>query len=78
MAVGRAALQRFLPERFATCWLDLHSPSDWTNNGLTELERQVHEWKLTPTETEGYEKAEVKRAVCIRMNYQVKPWKAGK
>ena len=59
MAVGRAVLQRFLPKRFATRWLDLHSPSDWTNKGLAELERQVHEWKLTPTETEGYEKAEV-------------------
>lgn len=59
MAVGRAVLQRFLPKRFATRWLDLHSPSDWTNKGLAELERQVHEWKLIPTETEGYDKAEV-------------------
>jgi predicted Rossmann fold flavoprotein len=59
MAGGRAALQRFLPKRFATRWLDLHSPSDWTDKGLTELERQVHEWQVTPIETEGYEKAEV-------------------
>jgi hypothetical protein len=59
IAGGRAVLQRFLSKRFATRWLDLHSPSDWTNKGLAELERQVHEWKVTPIETEGYEKAEV-------------------
>jgi predicted Rossmann fold flavoprotein len=59
IAVVRSALQRILPKRFATRWLDLHSPSDWTNEGLARLERQVHEWKVTPTETEGYEKAEV-------------------
>jgi len=59
IAVGQAALQRFLPKRFATRWLDLHSPSGWTDKELAELERQVHEWELTPTETEGYEKAEV-------------------
>jgi predicted flavoprotein YhiN len=43
----------------ATRWLDLHASSDWSNQGLVELERQAHEWKLTPAGTEGYEKAEV-------------------
>jgi hypothetical protein len=59
LAVARAAFQRILPKRFATRWLDLHTPPNWTNQALAELERQAHEWTLTPADTEGYEKAEV-------------------
>jgi predicted Rossmann fold flavoprotein len=59
LAAARSAFQRLLPKRFATRWLDLHAPSAWTNQGLADLERQVHGWTLTPAGTEGYEKAEV-------------------
>ena len=59
MASARSVLQRILPKRFATRWLDLHAPSDWTSQSLEELDRQVHKWTLTPADTEGYEKAEV-------------------
>lgn len=59
VAAARAAFQRVLPKRFAARWLESHAPSAWTNPALTELERQVHEWTLTPADTEGYEKAEV-------------------
>jgi predicted Rossmann fold flavoprotein len=59
MATGRSAFQRILPKRFATRWLDLHTPPNWTNQVLAELERQTHEWTFTPAETEGYEKTEV-------------------
>ncbi len=59
MATARSVFQRILPKRFATRWLDLHASSDWTNQSLAELERQVHNWTLTPADTEGYEKAEV-------------------
>jgi hypothetical protein len=58
-ATARAALQAVLPNRLASRWLDLHVPDAWTNQALTELERQVHEWTVTPVDTEGYEKAEV-------------------
>ena len=58
-AAARAALQAFLPNRFAARWLDFHAPPGWTNQALAELERQVHEWTLRPADTEGYEKAEV-------------------
>ena len=58
-AAARLALQEVLPNRLVRRWLDLHLPSAWTNQALTELERQVHEWTLTPVDTEGYEKAEV-------------------
>jgi len=55
----RSVFQHFLPKRFATRWLDLHAPSDWSNRALAELERQAHQWSLTPAATEGYDKAEV-------------------
>jgi predicted Rossmann fold flavoprotein len=59
MATMRSALQGILPNRFAARWLDLHAPANWTNPSLEALERQVHEWIVTPADTEGYEKAEV-------------------
>ena len=58
-ATARAALQQFLPNRFAARWLDLHTPPVWTNQALAELERHAHEWMLQPADTEGYRKAEV-------------------
>jgi predicted Rossmann fold flavoprotein len=59
IAAMRSAFQRILPSRFAVRWLDLHAPANWTNKSLEALERQVHEWMVTPEGTEGYEKAEV-------------------
>jgi predicted Rossmann fold flavoprotein len=56
---ARAAFQSFLPKRLATCWLDLHTPSSWTNAALVTLEQQVHNWAVAASGTEGYEKAEV-------------------
>jgi len=59
LAVARSAFQNILPNRLAARWLELHSPTSWTNNANAELERQVHDWTLIPADTEGYEKAEV-------------------
>jgi predicted Rossmann fold flavoprotein len=59
IGAARPVFHRALPKRLATRWLDLHAPPDWTNAALAELERQVHEWTLTPESTEGYRKAEV-------------------
>jgi predicted Rossmann fold flavoprotein len=59
MAAARPAFREFLPHRLATRWLDLHAPPAWTNQALAELERQAHDWCVTPAGTEGYEKAEV-------------------
>jgi predicted Rossmann fold flavoprotein len=55
----KSALRQFLPNRFATRWLDLHAPSGWTNHALAELERAAHNWSVIPAGTEGYDKAEV-------------------
>jgi predicted Rossmann fold flavoprotein len=59
MAAVRTAFQGFLPHRFATRWLDLHTPVAWNNQALAALDWQTHEWVLVPERTEGYEKAEV-------------------
>jgi predicted Rossmann fold flavoprotein len=63
----RAEFRKVLPTRLADRWLDLHVPPQrtiarlnaWTNSALAELQQQVHAWAITPTGTEGYEKAEV-------------------
>ena len=55
----QAELRKFLPHRFADRWLDAHAPTSWTNHALADLEKQMHAWTISPTGTEGYEKAEV-------------------
>ncbi|MBZ5537300.1 MAG: NAD(P)/FAD-dependent oxidoreductase [Acidobacteriia bacterium] len=59
MTAALSAFQGLLPNRLATRWLELHTPSAWTNPALAKLEQQVHEWNLVPAGTEGFEKAEV-------------------
>jgi predicted Rossmann fold flavoprotein len=55
----KAELRAVLPHRLADRWIDLHPPQSWTNHALAELERQTHNWVVSPQGTEGYEKAEV-------------------
>ena len=55
----KAALQNFLPYRFANRWLDVHPPAGWTNTALAELEHALHNWTITPAGSEGFSKAEV-------------------
>lgn len=55
----RTELRKFLPDRLADRRLELHPPVSLTNQALADWERQLHAWKLTPSTTEGYEKAEV-------------------
>ena len=59
LASLKAAFRRVLPNRLAERWVDLHSPSDWTNRGLAQLEQLAHNWEIHPAGTEGYDKAEV-------------------
>src|SRR6266853_2119622 len=59
IAALRAALRRFLPNRLADRWLEIHEPKSLTNTSLKEVERKIHEWALVPAGTEGYGKAEV-------------------
>jgi predicted Rossmann fold flavoprotein len=55
----RAELRKFLPNRLADRWFELHGLSSVTNKDVENLEHQTHTWSLTPAGTEGYEKAEV-------------------
>jgi hypothetical protein len=55
----KAEFRKLLAQRLADRWVDLHAPSAWTNHALEELERTVHAWKVVPSGTEGFEKAEV-------------------
>lgn len=59
LAALRAELRKFLPHRLADRWLDLHAPTSWTNQALAEFEAKLHAWEISPSGTEGYEKAEL-------------------
>jgi predicted Rossmann fold flavoprotein len=59
ITAARAAIQLALPNRFATRWLDAHLPPRWTNEDLARLERELHQWTITPAAIEGFDKAEV-------------------
>jgi predicted Rossmann fold flavoprotein len=55
----RTEFSNFLPHRLAHRWLDLHTPTSWTNQALADLEEKAHAWAISPAGTEGYGKAEV-------------------
>jgi hypothetical protein len=59
LAALKADVHKALPQRLADRWSELHAPKSWTNQALDEFERRLHQWRLTPSGTEGFEKAEV-------------------
>jgi len=58
-SIALGALREGLPARFAERWLAHNLPPSWTNASLDRLEHTLHQWRITPQETEGYAKAEV-------------------
>jgi predicted Rossmann fold flavoprotein len=54
-----SAFEGILAKRFRERWIGLHPPESLTNAGLEQFEESVHNWKVLPSGTEGYEKAEV-------------------
>jgi predicted Rossmann fold flavoprotein len=56
-------LGQLLPQRFAAAWCALYSPSrplkHYNPAELAEVGRKLNQWKVTPTGTEGFKKAEV-------------------
>jgi predicted Rossmann fold flavoprotein len=58
-AAAVAAIRAVLPTRMAERWVAVHAPTDWTNASLAAMEKHLHAWRITPTGTEGYAKAEV-------------------
>jgi hypothetical protein len=59
LTILRAELRKVLPLRLADRWLQLHTPTSWTNSGIGHIEKQIHQWPISPSGTEGYAKAEV-------------------
>ncbi len=59
LSAAKAAFRAVLAERLAERWVELHPPQRWTNRALEELERAAHHWRVMPSGTEGYDKAEV-------------------
>jgi predicted Rossmann fold flavoprotein len=56
---AKAAFRAVLPNRLADRWVELQSTGRWNNAALENLERITHAWPITPSGTEGYDKAEV-------------------
>jgi predicted Rossmann fold flavoprotein len=56
---AKVSFRTRVASRLADRWLDAHVPPSWTNQSLALLEDQIHHWRITPSGTEGYEKAEV-------------------
>jgi predicted Rossmann fold flavoprotein len=56
-------LSRHLPRRFAHAWCELYMVSkplkQYNASELSDVARQIHEMKITPSGTEGFKKAEV-------------------
>ena len=59
MPTLRAELRRILPTRLADRWLELQAPKSFHSAELATFERELHAWTITPSGTEGFEKAEV-------------------
>ena len=58
---GRASslLREYLPHRLADRLIAFAQPASWTNQAIQQLEIKFHRWPITPSGTEGYDKAEV-------------------
>ncbi len=58
-AAASAAWQAAMPRRLAERLLAVAPPASWRTPALIAAEQTLHAWPLTPSGTEGYEKAEV-------------------
>jgi predicted Rossmann fold flavoprotein len=56
-------LSRYLPRRFAMAWCELYQPSKpikrYSTKELQEIANNIHNFRLIPSGTEGFRKAEV-------------------
>jgi len=56
-------LAKHLPRRFAQKWSELHHASKplkrYTSKELSAVASKIHDWRIVPSGTEGYKKAEV-------------------
>ncbi len=59
LEAAQSTLRAVVANRFADRWMELHAPQRWTTAALQDLEREIHRWEVSPSGTEGYDKAEV-------------------
>ncbi len=56
-------LDRYLPKRFVKLWCDLHGApkpiNQYSRQEISAIARDLHDWRLRPGGTEGFNKAEV-------------------
>jgi predicted Rossmann fold flavoprotein len=61
--INPSIVRRELPQRLAQKWLEMYAPPisafQWNRKQIDEFSHRLREWKLTPSGTEGYAKAEV-------------------
>ena len=55
----KSLLREVLPRRLADRWLETHPLAGNSASAFADAERDLHNWKVEPEETEGYGKAEV-------------------
>ncbi|MBZ5624750.1 MAG: NAD(P)/FAD-dependent oxidoreductase [Acidobacteriia bacterium] len=59
----RTIVSRFLPKRLADRWFELHTHvkpvAGVGDREIDAISRELHEWRIEPAGTEGFEKAEV-------------------
>ncbi len=59
----KTVLAQHWPQRFAQAWAEVNSPSkplrQYSNRELREIAERIHHWRVVPSGTEGYRKAEV-------------------
>jgi predicted Rossmann fold flavoprotein len=59
----KTLLGQHWPQRFAQAWTELYAGSkpmrQYSNKELREVAERIHHWRIVPTGTEGYRKAEV-------------------
>jgi predicted Rossmann fold flavoprotein len=58
-AAWKSLLREILPRRLADRWLEIYPLVSNSDRAFTEAERQIHDWRIWPKDTEGFAKAEV-------------------
>lgn len=59
----KTLLGQYWPQRFAQAWTQIHTGSkplrQYSSKELSGVAEQIHHWRITPSGSEGYRKAEV-------------------
>ncbi|MDT7807867.1 MAG: hypothetical protein QOJ70_1680 [Acidobacteriota bacterium] len=78
-----SALGMHLPRRFAQVWCEAFAPSQrplrtYTDADIESVAARLHDWRVTPAGTEGFQKAEVTRGGVSTGELSSKTMEAGR